>query len=150
MCPDLAIRSTFIVGFPGETDAEFEELLAFIEEAQLDRVGCFKYEPVRGAPANELGDAVPQDVMDERHKRFMETQQKISAKRLKRKVGRREKVIVDAVESGAIRGRTRGDAPEIDGVVHLSARRPVKVGEIVSALIERADAYDLHGQVVGF
>ncbi|HEX5780146.1 MAG TPA: 30S ribosomal protein S12 methylthiotransferase RimO [Xanthobacteraceae bacterium] len=150
ICPDLTIRSTFIVGFPGETDAEFEELLAFLEEAQLDRVGCFKYEPVRGAPANDLGNAVPQHVMDERYKRFMEAQQKISAKRLKRKVGRREKVIVDAVESGAIRGRTRGDAPEIDGVVHLSARRPVKVGEIVTALIDRADAYDLHGQVVGF
>jgi ribosomal protein S12 methylthiotransferase len=150
MCPDLTIRSTFIVGFPGETDAEFEELLAFLEEAQLDRVGCFKYEPVRGAPANDLGDAVPQAVMDERHKHFMEAQQKISARRLKRKVGRREKVIVDAVEGGAIRGRTRGDAPEIDGIVHLSARRPVKVGEIVTALIERADAYDLHGQVVGF
>jgi ribosomal protein S12 methylthiotransferase len=150
MCPDLAIRSTFIVGFPGETDAEFDELLAFLEEAQLDRVGCFKYEPVRGAPANDLGNAVPQAVMDERHKRFMEAQQKISAKRLKRKVGRREKVIVDSVEGAMIRGRTRGDAPEIDGVVHLSARRPVKVGEIVTALIERADAYDLHGQVVGF
>jgi ribosomal protein S12 methylthiotransferase len=150
MCPDLTIRSTFIVGFPGETDAEFEELLAFLEEAQLDRVGCFKYEPVRGAPANDLGDAVPQAVMDERHKHFMEAQQKISARRLKRKVGRREKVIVDAVEGGAISGRTRGDAPEIDGIVHLSARRPVKVGEIVTALIERADAYDLHGQVVGF
>jgi ribosomal protein S12 methylthiotransferase len=150
MCPDLTIRSTFIVGFPGETDAEFDELLVFLGEAQLDRVGCFKYEPVRGAPANELGDAVPQDVMDERHRRFMEMQQKISVKRLKRKVGRREKVIVDAVDGSAIRGRTRGDAPEIDGVVHLSARRPVKVGEIVTAVIERADAYDLHGQVVGF
>jgi ribosomal protein S12 methylthiotransferase len=150
LCPDLTIRSTFIVGFPGETDVEFDELLAFLEEAQLDRVGCFKYEPVHGAPANDLGDAVPQDVMDERHKRFMETQQKISAKRLKRKIGRREKIIVDAVDGGAIRGRTRGDAPEIDGMVHLSARRPVKVGEIVTAVIERADAYDLHGQVVGF
>ncbi len=150
VCPDLAIRSTFIVGFPGETDAEFEELLDFLREAQLDRVGCFQYEPVRGAVANEIEGAVPDEVKAERHHRFMELQQAISTKRLKRKVGRREKVIVDAVENGAIRGRTRGDAPEIDGVVHLQARRPVKVGEIVTALIERSDAYDLHGQVVGF
>jgi ribosomal protein S12 methylthiotransferase len=150
MCPELTIRSTFIVGFPGETDEEFEELLTFLGEAQLDRVGCFKYEPVRGAAANELGDAVPAEIMDERYKRFMELQQKISVRRLKRKVGRREKVIVDAVANGLVTGRTRGDAPEIDGLVHLSARRPVKVGEIVTALIDRADEYDLHGQVVGF
>ena len=150
ICPDLTIRSTFIVGFPGETDEEFAELLAFLAEAQLDRVGCFKYEPVRGAAANELGDPVPENIKDERYKRFMELQQRISAKRLKRKVGRREKVIIDAVGNGVATGRTRGDAPEIDGQVHLSARRPVKVGEIVTGLIERADEYDLHGSVVGF
>jgi ribosomal protein S12 methylthiotransferase len=150
ICPDITIRSTFIVGFPGETDAEFGELLAFLEEAQLDRVGCFKYEPVRGAVANELGDPVAEEMKDERYKRFMELQQKISTKRLKRKVGRREKVIIDAVENGIARGRSRGDAPEIDGLVHLTARRPVKVGEIVTGLIERSDEYDLHGQVVGF
>ena len=150
ICPDLAIRSTFIVGFPGETDEEFGELLAFLEDAQLDRVGCFKYEPVRGAAANDIGHPVPDSVKDERHGRFMELQQKISAKRLKRKVGRREKVIVDAVENGVATGRTRGDAPEIDGQVHLSMRRPVKIGELVTGLIERADAYDLHGHVVGF
>jgi ribosomal protein S12 methylthiotransferase len=150
VCPDLTIRSTFIVGFPGETDEEFAELLAFLEEAQLDRVGCFKYEPVRGAVANELGDPVPENIKDERYRRFMELQQRISAKRLKRKVGRREKVIIDAVGNGVVTGRTRGDAPEIDGQVHLSARRPVKVGEIVTGLIERADEYDLHGSVVGF
>jgi ribosomal protein S12 methylthiotransferase len=150
ICPDLTIRSTFIVGFPGETDEEFAELLAFLEEAQLDRVGCFKYEPVRGAAANDLGDPVPENIKDERYKRFMELQQRISAKRLKRKVGRREKVIIDAVDNGMATGRTRGDAPEIDGQVHLRARRPVKVGEIVTGLIERADEYDLHGSVVGF
>jgi ribosomal protein S12 methylthiotransferase len=150
ICPDLTIRSTFIVGFPGETEAEFVELLAFLEEAQLDRVGCFKYEPVRGAAANDLGDAVADDVKAERFKRLMELQQKISAKRLKRKAGRRERVIIDSVEKGKARGRTRGDAPEIDGVVHLSARRPLKVGEIATVVIERADEYDLHGSVVGF
>jgi ribosomal protein S12 methylthiotransferase len=150
ICPDLTIRSTFIVGFPGETDEEFGELLTFLEEAQLDRVGCFKYEPVRGAVANDAGDPVPQELMDERYKRFMELQQKISTRRLKRKVGRREKVIIDSVTNGIARGRTRGDAPEIDGLVHLTMRRPVRVGEIVTGLIERSDEYDLHGQVVGF
>jgi len=150
ICPDLAIRSTFIVGFPGETEDEFAELLAFLDEAQLDRVGCFKYEPVRGAVANDAGAPVPDEIKEQRYARFMALQQKISAKRLKRKVGRREKVIIDAVEPGQARGRTRGDAPEIDGVVHVSARRPVKVGEIATVLIERADEYDLHGSVVGF
>jgi ribosomal protein S12 methylthiotransferase len=150
ICPDLTIRSTFIVGFPGETEEEFGELLTFLEEAQLDRVGCFKYEPVRGAVANDAGDPVPQELMDERYKRFMELQQKISTRRLKRKVGRREKVIIDSVTNGIARGRTRGDAPEIDGLVHLTMRRPVRVGEIVTGLIERSDEYDLHGQVVGF
>lgn len=149
-CPDLAIRSTFIVGFPGETEEEFAELLAFLDEAQLDRVGCFKYEPVRGAVANDAGAPVPDEIKEQRYARFMALQQKISARRLKRKVGRREKVIIDAVERGQARGRTRGDAPEIDGVVHVSARRPVKIGEIATVLIERADEYDLHGSVVGF
>ena len=149
-CPDLTIRSTFIVGFPGETEEEFEELLAFLEEAQLDRVGCFKYEPVRGAAANDVAAAVPDDIKVQRYDRFMSLQQQISAKKLRRKVGRREKVIIDRVENGIAVGRTRGDAPEIDGVVHLTARRPVKVGEMATALIERADPYDLHGQIVGF
>jgi ribosomal protein S12 methylthiotransferase len=150
MCPDLTIRSTFIVGFPGETEEEFGELLAFLEEAQLDRVGCFKYEPVRGAAANDIATAVPDEVKAQRYDRFMSQQQQISTKKLRRKVGRRERVIIDRVENGAAVGRTRGDAPEIDGVVHLTARRPLKVGEIATAMIERADAYDLHGQVVGF
>jgi ribosomal protein S12 methylthiotransferase len=150
ICPDLTIRSTFIVGFPGETEEEFGELLSFLEEAQLDRVGCFKYEPVRGAAANGLAQPVPDEIKETRYARFMSTQQQISAKKLRRKVGRREKVIIDRAENGSAVGRTRGDAPEIDGVVHLSARRPLKVGEIANALIERADAYDLHGQIVGF
>jgi len=150
ICPDITIRSTFIVGFPGESDAEFGELLAFLAEAQLDRVGCFKYEPVRGAAANDIALPVANEVKEERYRRFMETQQAISAKKLKRKVGRREPVIIDKVENGIAVGRTRGDAPDIDGVVHVRARRPLKVGEIATVKIERADAYDLHGTVVGF
>jgi ribosomal protein S12 methylthiotransferase len=149
-CPELTIRSTFIVGFPGETEAEFEELLAFLDEAQIDRAGCFRYEPVRGAAANELGSLVPDDVKEQRYVRLMERQQAISAKRLKTKVGTRQQVIIDKVEGGAATGRTRGDAPEIDGVVHVSARRPLKVGELANVKIERADAYDLFGQAVGF
>jgi ribosomal protein S12 methylthiotransferase len=150
ICPDLTIRSTFIVGFPGETEEEFAELLVFLEEAQLDRVGCFQYEPVRGAAANDIAAPVPDEVKAERYARFMQLQQQISAKKLRRKVGRREKVIVDRIENGGGVGRTRGDAPEIDGVVHVKAHRPIKLGEIATVLIERADAYDLHGQVVGF
>ncbi len=149
-CPELTIRSTFIVGFPGETEAEFEELLAFLDEAQIDRAGCFRYEPVRGAAANELGSLVPAEVKEQRYVRFMERQQAISAKRLKRKIGTRQQVIIDRVEGGAAIGRTRGDAPEIDGVVHVSARRPLRVGEITNVKVERADAYDLYGQAVGF
>jgi ribosomal protein S12 methylthiotransferase len=150
MCPSLTLRSTFIVGFPGETDEEFAELLTFLEEAEIDRAGCFKYEPVRGAPANDLGAPVPDEIKQERYDRFMQTQQKISAKKLKRKVGSREPVIIDKVENGMAIGRTRGDAPEIDGAVHVSARRPLRVGEIVTVKIERADAYDLHGSAAGF
>jgi ribosomal protein S12 methylthiotransferase len=150
ICPDLTLRSTFIVGFPGETDAEFEYLLEWLDEAALDRVGCFKYEPVRGAPANELGDAVPEQVKDERWHRFMQVQQKISARRLKRKVGTRQQVIVDEVGPTVAKGRSMADAPEIDGTVYLASRRPLRVGEIATVKIERADDYDLHGTVVGF
>lgn len=150
ICPDLTIRSTFIVGFPGETEEEFAELLAFLEEAEIDRAGCFKYEPVRGAPANEIKMPVPDDVKADRYRRFMEAQQKISVKKLKRKVGTRQPVIIDRVDGGIAIGRTHGDAPEIDGTVHVTARRPLKVGEIATVKIERSDAYDLHGTVVGF
>jgi ribosomal protein S12 methylthiotransferase len=148
--PNLTLRSTFIVGFPGEAEEEFGELLAFLEEAQLDRVGCFKFEPVRGAPANDLQNPVPEEVKAQRYARFMETQQKISAKRLRAKVGKREPVIIDSVSGNTAIGRTRGDAPEIDGVVHIASRRPLKVGEIATVKFESAEAYDLRGTVAGF
>jgi ribosomal protein S12 methylthiotransferase len=149
-CPDLTIRSTFIVGFPGETNEEFEFLLDWLDEAQLDRVGCFKYEPVRGAKANEFPDAVPQEIKDQRWHRFMQRQQAISSRRLKRKVGQRIDVIIDETGPTVAKGRSKSDAPEIDGSVYLSSRRPLRVGDIVKAKIMRADAYDLHGEVVGF
>lgn len=148
--PDLTLRSTFIVGFPGETEEEFADLLAFLEEAQLDRVGCFKFEPVAGAPANAIAPAVPEEVKAERYDRFMRTQQAISARRLKRKVGTRQQVIIDAVTPHGAIGRTKGDAPEIDGRVHVATRRPLRVGEIASVKIDAADAYDLRGTAVGF
>jgi len=149
-CPDLTLRSTFIVGFPGETDADFTDLLDWLDEAEIDRVGCFKYEPVAGAASNALGHAVPDDVKQERWNALMARQQKISARRLKRKVGTRQQVIIDEVGPTVAKGRSKADAPEIDGAVYLSSRRPLRVGEIVTARIERADEYDLHGSVKGF
>jgi ribosomal protein S12 methylthiotransferase len=149
-CPELALRSTFIVGFPGETDSDFAELLDWLEEAEIDRLGCFKYEPVRGAPANALGPVVPDEIKQERWNALMARQQKISARRLKRKVGTRQQVMIDEVGPTVAKGRSKADAPEIDGAVYLSSRRPLKVGEIVTAKIERADEYDLHGSVAGF
>jgi ribosomal protein S12 methylthiotransferase len=150
ICPDLTLRSTFIVGFPGETEEDFAFLLDWLDAAALDRVGCFKYEPVRGAAANELAQPVPDEVKAERYDRFMQRQQAISARRLRRKVGTRQPVIIDAVGPSVAKGRTRGDAPEIDGAVYVAARRPLRVGEIATVKIERADAYDLHGTAVGF
>ncbi|RAI44313.1 30S ribosomal protein S12 methylthiotransferase RimO [Rhodoplanes roseus] len=150
ICPDITLRSTFIVGFPGETEQEFDELLDWLDEASLDRVGCFKYEPVRGAPANDLGDAVPDEVKAERWHRFMQRQQAISARRLKRKVGSRQQVIIDEVGGTIAKGRSKADAPEIDGAVYVASRRPLRIGEIATVKIERADAYDLHGTAVGF
>ena len=149
-CPELAVRSTFIVGFPGETDADFAYLLDWLEEAEIDRVGCFKYEPVAGAASNALPGAVPDDVKRHRYDALMARQQKISTRRLKRKIGTRQQVIIDEVGPTVARGRSKADAPEIDGSVYISSRRPLKVGEIVTARIERADEYDLHGSVVGF
>jgi ribosomal protein S12 methylthiotransferase len=150
ICPDLTLRSTFIVGFPGETEEDFDLLLEWLDEAALDRVGCFRYEPVAGAVANDLAAPVPDAVKEERWHRFMARQQAISAQRLKRKVGTRQAVIIDRVEPDGAKGRTRGDAPEIDGTVHVTARRPLRVGEIATVKIERADAYDLHGSAVGY
>lgn len=150
ICPDITLRSTFIVGFPGETEKDFELLLDWLDEAKLDRVGCFKYEPVKGAPANDIADAVPQEIKEDRWHRFMKRQQAISAKRLKRKVGTRQQVIIDEVGPTAAKGRTKGDAPEIDGSVYVASHRPLRVGEIATVKIERADEYDLHGTVVGF
>jgi ribosomal protein S12 methylthiotransferase len=150
LCPSLTIRSTFIVGFPGETEEDFSALLEWLSQAELDRVGCFRYEPVASAAANDLGAPVPIAVKEERWHRLMAHQQAISQKRLKRKVGRREQVIVDAVNPAGAKGRSKGDAPQIDGLVHLTSRRPLRVGEIATVKIERADAYDLHGTVVGY
>jgi ribosomal protein S12 methylthiotransferase len=150
ICPDLTLRSTFIVGFPGETDAEFEMLLDWLDEAELDRVGCFRYEPVKGAVANELAELVPDDVKDDRWNRFMVRQQAISKRRLRRKVGTRQQVIIDEVGPTVAKGRSRGDAPEIDGAVYVASRRPLRVGEIATVKIERAEEYDLHGTAVGF
>ena len=144
--PDLAIRSTFIVGFPGETEDDFELLLDWIGEAKLDRVGAFKYEPVTGAIANDLGlPQVPDEVKELRYRRFMEKQQAISAKILANKVGKRLQVIIDEPGPTVSKGRSKADAPDIDGSVYVSSRRPLRAGDIVSVKIERADAYDLHG-----
>ncbi len=140
ICPGMTIRSTFIAGFPGETEQEFEELLDFLEEAQLDRVGCFAYSAVEGAAANDLPDAVPEEVKEERRARFMLVQEKISAVRLKAKIGDRLKVLVD--EPGV--GRSSADAPEIDGVVRFKGG---KAGEFAEVLIDRADAHDLFGRL---
>jgi ribosomal protein S12 methylthiotransferase len=150
MCPDLTLRSTFIVGFPGETEDDFQYLLDWLEEAQIDRVGAFKYEPVAGAVSNAIGNEVPDELKQLRWNALMERQQKISARRLKRKVGTRQQVIIDELGPTVAKGRSKADAPQIDGAVYVSARRPLKVGEIVTAKIDRADAYDLHGTVAGF
>ena len=150
ICPDLTVRSTFIVGFPGETDEEFDFLLDWLDEAQLDRVGCFRYEPVAGAESNGVAAPVPKEVIDQRWNRFMARQQVISAKRLKKKVGTRQQIIIDEVGPTVAKGRSKADAPEIDGAVYVSSRRPLRVGEIATVKIERADEYDLHGTAVGF
>jgi ribosomal protein S12 methylthiotransferase len=149
-CPELTLRSTFIVGFPGETDSDFAYLLDWLEQAEIDRVGCFKYEPVAGASSNAIGNPVPDETKQERWNALMARQQAISARRLKRKIGTRQQIIIDEVGPTVSKGRSKSDAPQIDGAVYLSSRRPLRVGEIVTAKIERSDQYDLHGSVAGF
>ena len=147
ICPDLTLRSTFIVGFPGETEEDFQMLLDFLKEAQLDRVGCFKFSPVEGAPATEMADQVPEDIKEERFHRFMQLQQEISAERLKQKIGQTLDVIVDEIDDEGIIGRTKADAPEVDGLVYIEnlSGTPVKVGEFIKVTITHSDEYDLWG-----
>jgi ribosomal protein S12 methylthiotransferase len=148
VCPDLAIRSTFIVGFPGETEEDMDLLVQWLKDAKIDRAGCFQYEPVQGAPANDIAGAVPAEVKEERWHRFMQTQQKVSARNLKAKVGKILPVIIDEQGATVATGRTKYDAPEIDGVVYVASRQALKAGEIVNVKIEASDEYDLHGTVV--
>ena len=147
VCPDITIRSTFIVGFPGETEEDFSHLLQWLEEARLDRVGCFKYEHVEGADANALPGAVDADEMDERWERLMETQHRISAEKMRAKVGRTLDVIIDEVQDGGAIGRTEGDAPEIDGIVNIDVADDLQPGDIVQVEITGADDYDLSGRL---
>lgn len=146
-CPDLTIRSTFIVGFPGESEADFDELLDFIREAEIDRAGCFAYSDVAGAAANDLPDQVPEEIRQERYHRFMQVQQEVSRRRLAGKVGRTMDVIVDSVDPESAVGRTRGDAPEVDGVVQIRGPLPpLRPGDIVPVRITGSSEYDLTGQ----
>jgi ribosomal protein S12 methylthiotransferase len=145
MCPDLTIRSTFIVGFPGETEAEFEELLEFLHLAQLDRVGAFAYSPVDGARANALPDPVDEEVKQERLQRFMETQAAISTAKLERKIGSTVRALVDHVDAKGAIARTSADAPEIDGVVRIRDGQKLKLGQFVSVHVDASDEHDLSG-----
>ena len=147
ICPDLTLRSTFIVGFPGETEEDFQLLLDFLKEAQLDRVGCFKFSPVEGAPATEMADQVPEDVKEERFHRFMQLQQEISANRLKQKIGKTLDVLVDEIDEEGIIGRSKADAPEVDGLVYVDnlSGINVKVGDVIKVTITNSDEYDLWG-----
>lgn len=148
LCPDIVLRSTFIVGFPDETEEDFNILLDFLREARLDRVGCFKYSPVEGATANEIANAVPEEIQQERLDKFMAVQQAISSEKLQEKVGKVMPVIIDeVVEEGAV-GRTYGDAPEIDGQVFLDRATYLKPGDVVEAKVEEADDYDVWAQPI--
>ncbi len=146
-CPDITIRSTFIAGFPGETEDEFQELLGFLDEAELDRVGCFAYSPVQGAKANELPGALSDEVREERRARLMQLQEKISVRRLKRKLGKTIEVLVDEVKAGGAVGRSAADAPEIDGVVHIASGSKLKPGDWAHVKVLRSDAHDLWGEL---
>jgi len=147
ICPEIAIRSTFIVGFPGETEKDFEILLDFLEEAQLDRVGCFQYSPVAGARANDLDDHLPDEIKQERWDRFMQTQQVISQQKLQSRIGQTLDVLIDAVNADAIIGRSYADAPDIDGNVIIENTTKLQPGERVKITIDRADEYDLYGKI---
>ncbi|MFM7967433.1 30S ribosomal protein S12 methylthiotransferase RimO [Aeromonas sp. A-5] len=148
ICPEITLRSTFIVGFPGETEEEFQMLLDFIDKAELDRVGCFKYSPVEGAKANELPDPVPEDVQEERFQRFMELQQQVSVRKLARKVGQEMTVLIDEVDEEGATGRSFADAPEIDGLVYLNGETDLKPGDLVKVRIDEADEYDLWASLI--
>jgi ribosomal protein S12 methylthiotransferase len=145
--PDLAIRSSFVVGFPGETDEDIAYLLAWLEEAQLDRVGAFKFEPVEGAPATSMDGQVPEDIKQERYEAVMALSARISAEKLERKVGSNIEVLIDAVDAdnGGATGRSKADAPEIDGEVHLRDAGGLKPGDIITVRVEDADEHDLYG-----
>ncbi|CAJ1851529.1 Ribosomal protein S12 methylthiotransferase RimO [Aeromonas hydrophila] len=149
ICPEITLRSTFIVGFPGETEEEFQMLLDFIDKAELDRVGCFKYSPVEGAKANELPDPVPEEVQEERFQRFMELQQQVSIRKLARKVGKEMLVLIDEVDEEGATGRSAADAPEIDGLVYLNGETGLKPGDMVKVRIDEADEYDLWASLIG-
>lgn len=149
ICPEITLRSTFIVGFPGETEEEFQMLLDFIDKAELDRVGCFKYSPVEGAKANELPDPVPEEIQEERFQRFMELQQQVSIRKLARKVGKEMTVLIDEVDEEGATGRSFADAPEIDGLVYLNGETGLKPGDLVKVRIDEADEYDLWASLVG-
>ncbi|MDX7921276.1 30S ribosomal protein S12 methylthiotransferase RimO [Aeromonas media] len=149
ICPEITLRSTFIVGFPGETEEEFQMLLDFIDKAELDRVGCFKYSPVEGAKANELPDPVPEEVQEERFQRFMELQQQVSVRKLARKVGKEMTVLIDEVDEEGATGRSFADAPEIDGLVYLNGETDLKPGDLVKVRIDEADEYDLWASLIG-
>lgn len=148
ICPDITLRSTFIVGFPGETESEFEELLTFLDEAKLDRVGCFQYSPVDGARANALADPVPDDVKEDRYHRFMQLQAGISRDKLASKIGSQQTVLIDHINDEQIVARSMSDAPEIDGLVYLPPTAGVKVGTRVVVNITDSDDYDLFGEVL--
>ena len=148
ICPDITLRSTFIVGFPGETEAEFDELLGFLQEAQLDRVGCFKYSPVEGATSNALSDHVPEDVKEERLARFMMTQEEISQERLANKIGQEMTVLVDEVTEDEVIARSSADAPEIDGMVLIAGASGLNPGDFVTVKITDSDTHDLHATVI--
>lgn len=147
ICPNITLRSTFIVGFPGETEEEFNELLEFLKAARLDRVGCFKYSDVEGASANDLPDHVPEEVKEERFHRFMQLQAEISAEKLREKVGTTQDIIIDEITAEEVIGRTQGDAPEIDGLVFLNPNPDLKVGEVYQATIYDSSEYDLFAEV---